>query len=75
MQRGKRETTNRYVTKNSYFEARPSLSAAEGGELKERWQNSLAEVTLRLMEANAKQKAENEKRYEQEYNEQHNQQA
>lgn len=47
----------------------------EGGELKERWQNSLAEVTLRLMEANAKQKAENEKRYEQEYNEQHNQQA
>ena len=47
----------------------------EGGELKKRWQNCLAEVTLRLMEANAKQKAENEKRYELEYNEQHNQQA
>ena len=47
----------------------------EGGELKNRWQNCLAEVTLRLMEADKKQKAENEKRYEQEYNEQHNQQA
>lgn len=47
----------------------------EGGELKERWQNCLAEVTLRLMKANAKQKAENEKRYEQEYNEQHKKQA
>lgn len=47
----------------------------EGGELKKRWQNCLAEVTLRLMEADKKQKADNEKRYEQEYNEQHNQQA
>lgn len=47
----------------------------EGGDLKKRWQNCLAEVTLRLMEADKKQKAENEKRYEEEYNEQHNQQA
>ena len=47
----------------------------EGGELKKRWQNCLAEVTLRLMEADKKQKAEDEKRYEEEYNEQHKKQA
>ena len=47
----------------------------EGGELKKRWQECLAEATLRLMEADEKRKVEDEKRYEEEYNEQHNQQA
>ena len=47
----------------------------EGGELKKRWQECLAEATLRLMEADEKRKAENEKRYEEEYNEQHKKQA
>lgn len=46
----------------------------EGGELKKRWQECLAEVTLRLMEADEKRKAEDEKRYEEEY-EQHKKQA
>lgn len=46
----------------------------EGGELKKRWQNCLAEATLRLMEADEKRKAEDEKRYEEEY-EQHKKQA
>ena len=46
----------------------------EGGELKKRWQECLAEATLRLMEADEKRKAENEKRYEEEY-EQHKKQA
>ena len=47
----------------------------EGGELKKRWQECLAEATLRLMEADEKRKAEDEKRYEKEYNEQHKKQA
>lgn len=47
----------------------------EGGELKKRWQECLAEATLRLMEADEKRKAEDEKRYEEEYNEQHKKQA
>ena len=46
----------------------------EGGELKKRWQECIAEVTLRLMEADEKRKAEDEKRYEKEY-EQHKTQA
>ena len=47
----------------------------EGGELKKRWQECLAEATLRLMEADEKRQAEDEKRYEEEYNEQHKKQA